>query len=323
MTQQLDAAQPERRPPPRRTRTSSALKQQIDAYAKDARPGGQAPDDRRAAAGSSSGCSPTTCSTTAAARRSTRPRARCSTASATLLRERLHPPDRRRGPHRRPADRERRSSRPTGSCRPPAPPPSSDSRSATTSDAGRLAASGYGAQHPIATNATADGRARNRRVEIVLTRIPHAARHGGNPERMEAHPMVKKIVLIVARAARPRRRLQVRPGQAGAAGAEAQGRRARSTCCRRSSSSTSTDGRFAKLSVGLVLDHDAARRSRPAATRRATPPEGYGTMPQEAVVRDIVTDALTDANGDELDRARAAARSSRRRSSRRSRSRPM
>jgi chemotaxis protein MotB len=36
--------------------------------------------------------------------------------------------------------------------------------------AGRLAASGYGAMHPLTTNATADGRARNRRVEIVLTR---------------------------------------------------------------------------------------------------------------------------------------------------------
>jgi len=36
--------------------------------------------------------------------------------------------------------------------------------------AGRLAASGYGAEHPITTNATADGRSRNRRVEIVLTR---------------------------------------------------------------------------------------------------------------------------------------------------------
>jgi chemotaxis protein MotB len=35
---------------------------------------------------------------------------------------------------------------------------------------GRLAASGYGANHPLTTNASADGRARNRRVEIVLTR---------------------------------------------------------------------------------------------------------------------------------------------------------
>jgi chemotaxis protein MotB len=36
--------------------------------------------------------------------------------------------------------------------------------------AGRLAASGYGAMHPLTTNATAAGRARNRRVEIVLAR---------------------------------------------------------------------------------------------------------------------------------------------------------
>jgi chemotaxis protein MotB len=35
---------------------------------------------------------------------------------------------------------------------------------------GRLAASGYGAMHPLTTNATAAGRSRNRRVEIVLTR---------------------------------------------------------------------------------------------------------------------------------------------------------
>ena len=35
---------------------------------------------------------------------------------------------------------------------------------------GRLAASGYGAMHPLTTNATAGGRSRNRRVEIVLTR---------------------------------------------------------------------------------------------------------------------------------------------------------
>jgi chemotaxis protein MotB len=35
---------------------------------------------------------------------------------------------------------------------------------------GRLAASGYGAMHPLTTNETAPGRSRNRRVEIVLTR---------------------------------------------------------------------------------------------------------------------------------------------------------
>jgi chemotaxis protein MotB len=35
---------------------------------------------------------------------------------------------------------------------------------------GRLGASGYGAMHPLTSNASAAGRSRNRRVEIVLTR---------------------------------------------------------------------------------------------------------------------------------------------------------
>jgi chemotaxis protein MotB len=34
----------------------------------------------------------------------------------------------------------------------------------------RLSAAGYAALHPLATNRTADGRSRNRRVEIVLLR---------------------------------------------------------------------------------------------------------------------------------------------------------
>ena len=37
--------------------------------------------------------------------------------------------------------------------------------------AARLSASGYADQHPIDSNATAAGRARNRRVEIVLQRL--------------------------------------------------------------------------------------------------------------------------------------------------------
>ena len=53
-------------------------------------------------------------------------------------------------------------------------------------------------------------------------------------------------------------------------------------------------GRFAKLSVALVLKegYEAA----PAAGHGGggTPPTGYGVMPQEAVLRSIVTDTLTD-----------------------------
>jgi flagellar FliL protein len=62
------------------------------------------------------------------------------------------------------------------------------------------------------------------------------------------------------------------------------------------------DGRFAKLQVGLVLAHDdtstvAAGGGHGAAP---TPPEGYGAMHQEGVVRDVITDVLTDAHDKEL-----------------------
>jgi flagellar basal body-associated protein FliL len=62
------------------------------------------------------------------------------------------------------------------------------------------------------------------------------------------------------------------------------------------------DGRFAKLSVALVLnpkDHSTA----PAGGGHGaapTPPEGYGAMAQEGVVRAIVTDSITNAEDAEL-----------------------
>ena len=57
-------------------------------------------------------------------------------------------------------------------------------------------------------------------------------------------------------------------------------------------------GRFAKLSVGLVLDESQATAS--TDKEAAKPPEGFGTLPQEAVIRDIVTDRLTDDSADSL-----------------------
>ncbi|MGB2710467.1 MAG: flagellar basal body-associated FliL family protein [Conexibacter sp.] len=65
------------------------------------------------------------------------------------------------------------------------------------------------------------------------------------------------------------------------------------------------DGRYAKLSVALVLDHSqptaAAAGGHGAAPE---PPEGFGTLEQEAAVRDIVTDVVTGQSGDELVSAR-------------------
>jgi flagellar FliL protein len=59
------------------------------------------------------------------------------------------------------------------------------------------------------------------------------------------------------------------------------------------------DGRYAKLSVALVLDHDQATGGG-GHGGGGTPPEGFGTLEQEAVIRDIVTDVVTDQDGDTL-----------------------
>ena len=59
------------------------------------------------------------------------------------------------------------------------------------------------------------------------------------------------------------------------------------------------DGRFAKLTVALVLD-PKDQSAAASAEGGAKPPEGFGTMAQEAVVRDVITDDLTDAKDTEL-----------------------
>ena len=59
------------------------------------------------------------------------------------------------------------------------------------------------------------------------------------------------------------------------------------------------DGRFAKLTAALVLAEDDTST---AATGHAapSPPEGYGPMAQEGIVRSIITDELTDAHDTDL-----------------------
>ena len=61
------------------------------------------------------------------------------------------------------------------------------------------------------------------------------------------------------------------------------------------------DGRFAKLTAALVLAHDDTS-TLPAGghSASATPPEGYGAMSQEAVVRAVITDDLTNAKANDV-----------------------
>ena len=60
------------------------------------------------------------------------------------------------------------------------------------------------------------------------------------------------------------------------------------------------DGRFAKLTTALVLSHDDTSTAAAGGHEAAAPPEGYGAMTQEAVVRAIVTDDLTDVKASDV-----------------------
>lgn len=62
-----------------------------------------------------------------------------------------------------------------------------------------------------------------------------------------------------------------------------------------------SDGRYAKLNVALVLDHSQPTAPEAGGHGAApAPPDGFGTLEQEAVVRDIVTDVVTGTSGDQL-----------------------
>jgi len=61
------------------------------------------------------------------------------------------------------------------------------------------------------------------------------------------------------------------------------------------------DGRFAKLDVGFVFKEGfAAAPAGGGHEAAAKPPEGYGDLSQEAVVRDIVTDTITGRTAEDL-----------------------
>jgi flagellar basal body-associated protein FliL len=61
-----------------------------------------------------------------------------------------------------------------------------------------------------------------------------------------------------------------------------------------------TDGKFAKLGVGLVFDEGFLAAPPVEPEGGTAPPTGYGVLTQEAVVRDIVTDVVTDQSAKDL-----------------------
>jgi flagellar basal body-associated protein FliL len=60
------------------------------------------------------------------------------------------------------------------------------------------------------------------------------------------------------------------------------------------------EGRFAKLTVGLVLAHDDTAHLPAGGHGAATPPEGYGDMAQEGIVRSLITSVITDKPAEDL-----------------------
>jgi flagellar FliL protein len=61
-----------------------------------------------------------------------------------------------------------------------------------------------------------------------------------------------------------------------------------------------SDGKFAKLGVGLIFDEGFSAAPAKAAEGGAVPPDGYGALTQEPVVRDIITDVVTDESSNDL-----------------------
>lgn len=61
------------------------------------------------------------------------------------------------------------------------------------------------------------------------------------------------------------------------------------------------DARYAKFNVALVLDpHQATAPPVEGHGAAPEPPEGYGTLEQEAIIRDLVTDEVSGAESEDL-----------------------
>lgn len=59
-------------------------------------------------------------------------------------------------------------------------------------------------------------------------------------------------------------------------------------------------GRYARLTLALILPHKTDAPAEAEAKGASKPPEGWGTEPQEAVVRAVITDTMIGRDASEL-----------------------
>ena len=176
----------------------------------------------------------------------------------------------------------------------------------------RLEAAGRASLDPLTSNATASGRARNRRVEVLLPRVAtgdaaaaaekatagaSAVRTQLRPGRSQMKGKLKFIIPIVLLLVLGGVYKFVLAKPAAVAKPKVAGE---VYVLPKDFLLNLTDGKFAKLGVGLVFDEGFAAAPAEAAEAAAAPPKGYGVLPQEAVVRDIVTDVVTDSSAKDL-----------------------
>ena len=187
-----------------------------------------------------------------------------------------------------------RSSRATGSSRPPRQHGRSLPRRPAASREHRLTAAGYADLHPIASNATAPGaratagwRSCSTGIYPTLNPVRTRTRH---EKEADHHPAGR-------RGRRGLRHQDLLAGQAGRR--QATRSTVRSTCCPRSFTLNLTDGRYAKLTVGSSWPR--ARATAPTAGRvpPQRPPE-LGTLPAGAAVRDDHHQHVTDERSSSL-----------------------